>query len=103
MGQSDDNARRRVHMDDARRVITGSDPRMAHSEDARQAMRFQIAEFVRQCWDAGYDPMVMIEMLLAGAAYLGDNVGVSRQQMQKVIGEIQLGQERQLIYTPGGR
>lgn len=102
MGNSDDN-RRRIHMDDARKLITGSDPRMSQGADAEQAMRFTIANFVRECYDAGMNPMVMIEMLLAGAAFIGDNSGVSRQQMQKVIGEIALGPDRQLVFAPGAR
>lgn len=101
MGQSDDAKRRRIHMDHATRVVTGIDPRTSGSEDARQAQRGQIAEVVRSMHDAGYDPMLMIEMLLAGAAYLGDNYGVSRDQMAKVIVQISLSDTRQLIYTPG--
>jgi hypothetical protein len=39
-------------------------------------------------------------MLLAGAAYIGDNHGVSREQMAKVIVAIALNQNRQLVWTP---
>lgn len=99
MGESDDARRRRVHMDDARALVTGFDPRKAHGEDEKQSMRFTIAEFTRRIYDAGYDPLVIIEMYLAGAAFVGDNSGVSRGQMQKVIGEIALNTDRQLIYT----
>ena len=102
MGNSDDATRRRDNMDASRKIITGNDPRLATSEDARQAQRFKIAEFVRQAYDGGYDPMVLVEMLLAGAAFVGDNYGVSRQQMAKVICEMRLADERQLIYTGKG-
>lgn len=100
MGDSDDARRRRIHMDDAARVVTGTDPRLAHSEDARQTMRYQIANFVRQIYDAGYDPLVIIEMLLSGAAFVGDNHGVSRQQMAKVIVELAVRGDRSLIWVP---
>jgi hypothetical protein len=100
MGDSDDARRRRVHMDDATRQITGADPRKAHGEDAKQSQRFQIANFVRQVYDAGYDPLVIIEMLLSGAVFIGDNTGVSRQQMAKVVVELAINENRSLIWTP---
>jgi hypothetical protein len=100
MGQSDDARRRRIHMDRATHAVLGVDPRTSGSEDARQAQRFQIADVVRQLHDAGYDRMLMIEMLLAGAAFIGDNYGVSREQMAKVIVQISLADSRQLIIAP---
>ena len=99
---SDDARRRRIIQDDATRQIdpAGDNPRASQAEDDLAAQRFQIASVVRQMHDAGYHPLTMIEMLLAGAAFLGDNYGVSRQQMQRVIGEVTLGADRSLIWTP---
>lgn len=102
MGESDDARRRRVHMDDARRMVTGVDVSKSASEDDKQAQRFKLAEVHRQFYDAGFDPLVMIEMMLAGACFFGDNHGVSRQQMAKIIEAIDIGQNRQLIYTGKG-
>lgn len=100
MGESDDARRRRLHMDDATRAITGADLRSTGA-DAAQSQRFIVGNFIRQLHDAGYDRMILIEMLLAGAAFLGDNYGVSREQMAKVITSIKLSEDRSLIWTPG--
>lgn len=98
---SNDDARRRLAMDGASKIITSIDSRKASSTDDQQSQRFKIANQIRTFYDAGFDPMIIIEMLLAGAAFVGDNHGVSRSQMQKVLGEVSIGADRQLIYTPG--
>jgi len=95
-----DDERRRREMDRARQIITGDNPRASTSEDAKQAQRRNVAEMVRRFYDAGYDPMVLVEMLLAGAAFIGDNHGVGRGQMAKVLHELNLSPDRELIYTP---
>lgn len=88
-------------MDDAKRMVLGETGNTS-GEDEKQAQRFKLAEFVRQAYDAGFDRMIMVEMLLAGACFIGDNHGVSRQQMAKVVEAISLGENRQLIYTGKG-
>jgi hypothetical protein len=91
---------RRVFVDDATKQVTGEDVRLKGSADEQAAQRYQVAEFIKSIHDAGYNPLIIIEMMLAGAAFLGDNYGVSRQQMATVIVEIALSDQRTLIWTP---
>lgn len=99
MGTSDDD-RRRIHQDAMTAEVTGVDPRKSSEGDARAAQRRTIAEMVRQLVDGGFDPMLIIEMFLAGAAFLGDNHGVSRQQLANWITEVRMADGRQLVYVP---
>ena len=90
---------RRRLLDQARTTLVGGDQNRASSAD-RQAQRAQIAEFVRTLIDGKFDPMVVIEMLIGGLAFLGDNHGVSREQMADALREVAIAKDRTFIYTP---
>lgn len=92
--------RRRLRVDDVSKQLLGIDPASAQGEDALQAQRFKVGVFIRECIDGGFDPMTMIEMLVTGAAWLGDNYGVTRQQMAKAIVDVEMKRDRQLIFNP---
>lgn len=84
----------------AQRAIVGEDPmKRSHIAD-RQQQRELVAEIVTNLLKGGMAPEVLIEMLIAGAAWLGDNFGVSRQQMGDFLRDVKLGAERSLIWTP---
>lgn len=91
---------RRALLDGVQRDVTGINPNVRTADADRQAQRAQLAEFFRSIYSAGYDPMVVIEMCVAGAAFFGDNFGVSREQIATCVREVQISRERQLIYTP---
>ena len=97
-----DDLTRKLAADAARMDITGEDPNKDPLSRDRQAQRQAVAGIVRQLLEKGYDPMVIIEMYIAGAAWLADQVGVSRGQLAHAIKEVQLSGDRSLIWTPGG-
>lgn len=94
--------RRRLRVDDASKQTLGVDPKTQGGADAIAAQQFNVGVFVRQCFDAGYEPITLIQTLLVGAVWLADNVGVSREQLAKVVYAVELKSDRQLIWMPPG-
>ncbi len=66
---------------DQKLVLVGEAARERDMDD----QRFAVAAFVRECYDRGFDPVTLAQSLLVGAAWLGDNTGISRAAMAKVI------------------
>lgn len=82
--------------------IIGDNPHATTTSGERQAMRKKIGEMVRGIiLDRGMDPFVTIEMLIAGCAFLGDNYGVSRDQMCRALSSVSMRDDRTLIVKPG--
>lgn len=102
MGESDDAKRRRAAMDHASKIVTGIDVKRDSGADALAAQRFVLANFHRQCFDSGFDPMTMIECLLAGAAFFADNHNVSREMLAAFVTKVALQGGRELVFKPGG-
>lgn len=82
-------------------TIAGKDPREDSASMSLQEQRVWIAERVREILDKGFSPYVLIEMLIGGLAFLGDNFGVSREQMARAIVQLAL-ENRTLVYRPDG-
>lgn len=79
--------------------LMGVESEINRRQDLMQQRQY-VAGLLRQLLDKGFSPEVLIEMFIAGAAFLGDNIGVSRAQMADAIKDLQLSPDRQLIYTP---
>lgn len=95
--------RRRAERDaKARKIITGIDPSKATSSADEHTVRVQIATMLRQLYDAGIDPVVLVQSYLAGAVWLADNSGISRDQLIEAVKLCAMKSDRQLVYTPGG-
>lgn len=85
---------------EALKVVTGSDQLKRASDTDRATQRVTFAQLVRQVYDGGWDRMTLIESLLAGACFLADNHGVSRQQLCAFVAELALSKDRELVYAP---
>lgn len=85
---------------DAHKIITGVDPRTSAPLLEENTVRMQIATMVRELFDAGADPILMIQCYMAGAVWLADNSGVSRDQLVKLVNAIELKRDRSLIFKP---
>lgn len=100
----DDRTRRRnfANAFDATSQITGEDAnKVIHARDM-QDQRNYLAAVLRELLGKGFSPLLLIEMFLAGAAFLGDNFGVSRGQMAEKLKQVSLGEDRSIIVTPSG-
>lgn len=95
-----DEKKRRIRVDEAVKHVIGDSNRVGTGSDAERAQSFVIAKFVRECFDAGFEPLNMIRMLCAGACFLADNSGVSREQLVEVIRAAKLMPGRELIFDP---
>jgi hypothetical protein len=84
----------------ATRELTSEDPRHSARGMDRQTQKNQIAEQVVGMLRRGYDPMVIMEMLIAGLAWFADNHGVSRAQLIDHLKEAQMPERRSLLWTP---
>lgn len=87
------------------KTITGSNsnPLITTSLDGEKAaQRQKVMEFFREIFDAGWDRMTIIETLLGGAAFFGDNLGVSRERMCQFLAKLSLDESgsKPLIYSP---
>jgi hypothetical protein len=103
---SDDagESRRRDNAAAAWAEITGEDPRRGTATMDLHDQRMFVGNIVRQLVDKGFSPYVVIEMLIAGAAFLGDNFGVSRALMAKAIVDVDVQPDRpSLILDPSAR
>lgn len=85
---------------DAHKTITGIDPRTSAPALEEHAVLVEVASMVRQLFDAGADPIVLIQAYMTGAVWLADNVGISREQLVQLVKAIELKRDRQLIWTP---
>lgn len=90
----------KIRVDNAVKHVIGDDPARKGGEDALQAQRFNIASAVRQWFDGGYEPLELIRMLLSGACFVADNVGVTREQLVEVIRAAGPMKDAQLIFKP---
>lgn len=94
--------RRRLLVDASVKHVIGGDASRQAGADALNAQSFKIATFVKQSFDAGFEPANMIRMLLSGACFIADNCGVSRDQLVQAIRMSQAPADAQLIYKPQG-
>ncbi len=60
----------------------------------------KIGEFFRSVIDGGFDPLTVIEMMIAGTAYFADQYGVGRVQCAEMLQAVKLSDERSMIWTP---
>ncbi len=84
----------------ATKEITGVDPSKSGRAIDRQGQKDQIAEQIIGLLRRGYDPMVIMEMLIAGLAWFADNHGVSRQQIIDHLKDAKMPERRSLLWTP---
>lgn len=98
----DDRTRRRnfANAFDATSQITGEDVSKIVEARDLQDQRNYLAAVLRDLLGKGFSPMLLIEMFLAGAAFLGDNFGVSRGQMSEKLKQVTIGEDRTIIVTP---
>lgn len=80
--------------------IAGEDPSRSGVSRDRQDQRVLVAEIMRQLLDRGMDRLVLIEAFIAGAAWLGDQEGVSREQMARALVQVSMAEGRSLIFQP---
>lgn len=83
------------------KTITGVDPRTSAPLMEEEAVRMKVATMLRELFDGGADPLVLIQSYLVGAVWLADNNGVTREQLVKLVTTVELKRERQLIFKPG--
>lgn len=86
---------------EAYKTITGVDPRTSGPQLEEQTVRMKVATMVRELFDAGADPIVLIQSYLVGAVWLADNCGISREQLVKLVTAVELKRDRALIFKPG--
>lgn len=82
-------------------AITGIDPRKSSAGVDEQGVKMAIAKGLRQLYDGGVDPVVLVQSYLAGAVWLADNSGITRDELKKAIDMLEMKRERQLIFKPG--
>lgn len=87
---SEGEDRRAENAAEAWKSITGEDPRRGTESMSVLDQRRFVAERVREIVDKGFSPYVVIEMLIAGAAFLGDNFGVSRERMAHALATVRV-------------
>lgn len=87
----------------AYKTITGVDPRASGVGMEEQSVRMKVATMVRELFDGGADPIVLIQSYLVGAVWLADNCGVSREQLVQLVTSVELKRDRALIFKPGDR
>lgn len=96
-----DDKTRQLNAAAARADIVGEDPNKEAESRDKQAQRFAVAQMIGMLLQKGFAPSVLIEMMISGAAWVGDNYGVSREQMCKALAEVRMSGDRSLIWTPG--
>lgn len=89
---------RRLLIDSQNKNILGQ--QRVSDEDLKQ-QRFKIATFVMQCHDAGFDVVTMIQQLMAGAVWLGDQASISREQLATAVHMIKFPDGVQLTHVSG--
>jgi hypothetical protein len=85
---------------DAHKLITGVDPRTSRPLMDEHDVLMQIATMVRELFDGGADPILLIQAYMTGAVWLADNSGISREQLVQLVQAIELKRDRSLIFQP---
>ena len=93
--------RRRLRVDETSKQLLGPDTLKPAGADDLASQQFQVGVFVRQCVDAGFDQLSLLQNLLVVSVWLADQIGVSREQIAKTVHAIEMTRDRQLIYKPG--
>lgn len=71
---------------DAWREIVGLDPRLSTSEAELAAQRDVVARIVYDLvTNRGFEPITMVQSLIAGAAYLAEQSGVGRDRLKETM------------------
>jgi hypothetical protein len=75
--------------DNAFKAITGVDPRKKHSEAALAAQRQVVARIVFDLYEnRGFEWVGLVQMLIAGACFVAEQNGVSRDKLKQVLSEM---------------
>lgn len=84
----------------ARKEVEGVNPLLKSADADLQEQRLAVGFAVRRWFDGGMDPETLVQSLLVGAVWLGDNLGISRDALVEVIRRTELKRERELIFKP---
>jgi len=96
----------RDRADDAAAIITGVDPRKSVSGAELAAQRDVVARIVFDLVNnRGFEPIGLIQMFVAGAAFLADNAGISRDKLREYICDAvdgaKLPEDASIVLRPG--
>lgn len=95
----------RDRADDAAKIITGVDPRKTTSAAELAAQRQVVARIVFDLVNnRGFEPEGLIQMFIAGAAFLADNAGISRDNLKeylcRAVDGARLGELSSIVVRP---
>lgn len=85
---------------EAHKLITGVDPRTMRPRMDEHDVLMQVATMIRELFDGGADPILLIQAYMTGAVWLADNSGISREQLVQLVQAIELKRDRSLIFKP---
>ena len=85
---------------EAHKLITGVDPLTQRPLMDEHDVLMQVAAMVRQLFDSGADPILLIQAYMTGAIWLADNNGISRDQLCQLVRAVELKSDRSLIFKP---
>lgn len=85
----------------ATRDITGTDPRRSSAGLSEHDQKLLVATTISDLTRSGrVDPYVLMQMLVAGLAFLADNHGVSRAKLVEMLTMAKLPDQGSLVWTP---